>query len=414
MAAGKTAGLLEQERPNIFTQSVGNIPPNQAVTIEISYVEELKYDMGSYEFSFPMVVGPRYIPGAPLTTKSNPGGRAPDTTVVPDGSKITPPLLPPGERGGQDISLSVQLKAGVPVQDIHVITHQATIERHGKSDAKIVLSNSDAIPNKDFTLRYGVGEQPVLALITHSKGSGNGYFMLMIQPTKSTAAQAPPHELVFLVDVSGSMCGLPEEKVKATLQEFFTRSRPNDTMQVVLFASKTVNVFSAPVPCTPENAAKALQAIDDYDGGGGTELLAGVQAVLNAPIDPQRNRIAIMLTDGYIGNEEDVLKAVKEHCGEQIRFWTIGIGSAPNRYLLDGVAKLGGGMSEVIELPTVPGPTVAKMVERMQSAQLANIHIDWNGLQVSEVYPKELPALWADQPLILHGRYFKAAKAGSP
>lgn len=152
---GKTASLLEQERPNIFTQSVGNIQPNDEVRIEISYVDVLDYDMGTYEFHFPMVVGPRYIPGTPTSKipelpdelqgkvgeleapldgppdSADPLGTgiAPDTDRVPDASRITPPVLKPGYRTAHDISLSVSLDAGVPIQDIQITNHTAEVDR---------------------------------------------------------------------------------------------------------------------------------------------------------------------------------------------------------------------------------------------------------------------------------------------
>ncbi|HOF90095.1 MAG TPA: VIT domain-containing protein, partial [Armatimonadota bacterium] len=208
LSRGATASLLEQERPNIFTQSVGNIPPGQEVRIEITYLDVLRYDMGSYEFHFPMVVGPRYLPG---------GDR------VPDAACITPPVLEPGQRNGHDISLSLTLEAGVPIHAIHTSSHRSNITPVRNTGAKVMLLPNDAIPNKDFILRYKVaGEQPQLAMLAHKPEGGDGYFMLMMQPSLDHALRtAPPREMVFLVDVSGSMSGAPTEKVKQTMREFF-------------------------------------------------------------------------------------------------------------------------------------------------------------------------------------------------
>ena len=223
---GATASLLEQERPNIFTQSVGNIKPGEEILIEISYVDVLSYDMGSYEFHFPMVVGPRYIPGTPTSKKPDlpkelegkvgeietpkvevpmegpdPSGTgwSPDTTSVPDASRITPPVLKPGYRTGHDISLSVSLEAGVPVKDINVVNHKAMLKRIGTSGVVAEISSEDSIPNKDFVMKYAVvGEKPEMAVLAHSKGPDQGYFMLMIQPKlDAELAKAPPREVVF-------------------------------------------------------------------------------------------------------------------------------------------------------------------------------------------------------------------------
>ncbi len=387
--AGRTAGLLEQERPNIFTQTVGNIKAKQTVQIEISYIDVLQYDQGAYEMHFPMVVGPRYTAGAR------------------DAERITPPVLAPGQRSGHDISLAVQLNAGVAIQDLKVTDHLVTIDKTGDSGAKITLSPQDAIPNKDFILKYAVaGAKPSVALLTYNQGSGDGYFMLMAQPaTEDATAKTFPRELVFVVDGSGSMLGAPLEKAKATLREFLKRSRPDDTLQVILFAGKATKVFDAPVPATAENADKAVAAIDNYAGGGTTEMLDAIHAALDAPIDPARVRVAIMLTDGYIGNEDAVIKCVGENTGDQVRFWALGIGAAPNRYLLDGIAKQGGGMAKVVSLKTDPAEVVPEVIDRIHRAQIGNLRLDWNGLQVHDVYPQRIPELYAGRPVIVYGRY---------
>ena len=436
---GATASLLEQERPNIFTQSVGNIKPGEEILIEISYVDVLSYDMGTYEFHFPMVVGPRYIPGTPTSKKPDlpkelkgkvgeievpeverpmegpdPSGTgwSPDTTRVPDASRITPPVLKPGYRTGHDISLSVSLEAGVPVKDINVVNHKAMLKRIGASGAVAEILPEDSIPNRDFVMKYAVvGEKPEMAVLAHSKGSDQGYFMLMIQPKlDAELVKAPPREVVFLIDVSGSMGGEPTEKVKEAMRHFFRLSKPDDTVQVITFAGSANKLFEKPVPATEENVSRALHFTQQIRGGGGTEMLKGIKMVLNEPVDPERVRIVVMLTDGYIGNEAEIIEEVGRRSGDQVRFWAIGIGSSPNRFLIDGVAKQGGGMSGVIELDTDPKELVSQIVERIHRAQLAKIQIDWNKLSVSEIFPRRIPELWAGRPVIVFGRYAEGGK----
>ncbi len=430
---GKTASLLEQERPNIFTQSVGNIPPKDEVRIKISYVDVLDYDMGTYEFHFPMVVGPRYIPGTPTSRTpklldelhgkvgeleaplegapegADPSGTgvSPDTDRVPDASRITPPVLKPGYRTAHDISLSVSLDAGVPIQDIEITNHTAAVERAGASGATAVLSPADSIPNKDFVMKYAVaGKKPEMAVLAHAKGPEQGYFMLMIQPKlDAELAEAPPREIVFLVDISGSMSGAPTKKVKETMHHFLRRTKPNDTLQVITFASWADKLFKKSVPATQANIEHALNFTQQVRGGGGTEMLKAIKLVLNEPVDPERVRTVVMLTDGYIGNEAEIIAEVDKQAGDQIRFWAIGVGTSPNRYLIDGVAKHGGGMAKVLELNTDPGPLVAEIADRIHRAQLAKIQIDWNGLSVYETYPRRIPELWAGRPVIMFGRY---------
>jgi len=437
LAAGLTAALLEQERPNIFTQSVGNIKPHQEINIEISYVDVLKYDMGTYEFHFPMVVGPRYIPGAPISKKpevpdelkgkvgetdveGDAAGRDPkgtgwsaDTDRVDDASRITPPVLKPGFRTGHDISLAVKLDSAEPVRDLKDIPHEAELEREGKTKAFINLSPADAIPNKDFVLKYTViGDKPEMAVLSHRPAEGEGYFMLMIQPKiEEKLAKAPPREICFLIDVSGSMSGAPTEKVKDAMRHFFKLTKAEDTIQVVTFSGGAQSLFRGYVPADEKNVAAALNFTEGIRGSGGTRMLEGIKKVLADPLDPKRVRIVVMLTDGYIGNEAEIIAEVGKRAGDQVRFWTIGIGSSPNRFLIDGVAKTGGGMSEVLELQTDPEFLVRRIVERIHRAQFANIKIDWSLLPVFETYPAKVPELWAGRPVILFGRYEAGGKS---
>ncbi len=403
LAAGQAAALLEQERPNIFTQSVGNIEPGQKVDIEISYVDVLKYDLGTYEFHFPMVVGPRYNP------QSSPG-----QPEVADAGKINPPVLKPTERTGHDVSLSVNLDAGVPIQNLSNSNHKVHTIRKEDRTARVRLLQEDSIPNKDFVLRYEVvGEKPEMAVLSHtgeysgdSRQLGEGYFMLMIQPKEDERLKkSPPREIVFLIDVSGSMRGEPTAKVRDAMKNMLNLCREKDTFQVVTFASNANKLFEAPVAVNDANRTRALDFTSAIRGGGGTRMLEGVKMAIDQPIDEKRIRIVVMLTDGYIGNEAQIIQHVGENCGDQIRFWCIGIGQSPNMMLVDGVARQGGGMGKKLGLKDETEGMTTEVMTRIQRAQLAKVNIDWGDLQVSETFPAKLPELWAGRPVIVYGRY---------
>ncbi len=379
--------------------------------IEISYVDVLDYDMGVYEFHFPMVVGPRYNAGAafPGTT----GGPSPDPkTIVGEGPTtlphgVNPAYLKPGFRTGHDISLEVRLDSGVPLQDIQIPSHEAEVQRIGGREVIARLLPSDTIPNKDFVMKYGVvGEKPEMAILAHKQSDDDGWFMLMIQPKlDEELKKAPPRELVFLIDVSGSLGGEPTAKVKETMKRCFELTRSEDRLQVITFAGQANKLFPAPVPVTEENVQKAMNFTEAVQAGGGTRMLEGIKMVLNEPPDPERVRICIMLTDGYIGNEAEIIAEVGKRAGDRIRFWTLGIGSSPNRFLLDGVARQGGGMSKVVGLTDDPELLVREIVERIHRAQLASISIDWGELEAYETYPARIPELWAGRPVVVFGRY---------
>jgi Ca-activated chloride channel family protein len=436
LARGRTAALLEQERPNIFTQSVGNIPPAGQVRIEIAYVDVLEYDLGEYEFHFPMVVGPRYIPGSPLsstppvpaelagkvgelpqTLPPAPGvpgpkgtGWSPDTARVPDASRITPPVLKPGFRTGHDIALSLSLDAGVPVGALVSTNHQVRIHRRGPTRARVKLSEADAIPNKSFVLRYKVvGRKPQMAVLAHRPKGKAGYFLLMVQPAEDERLkQSPPRELVFLVDVSGSMSGKPIAKVREAMGAMLKLCRKQDTLQVVTFAGYAQKLFARPLAATAQNVAKALGFSRGFRGGGGTRMLEGVRLALAEPPDPKRVRIIVMLTDGYIGNEAEIIAEVGRRAGDRVRFWCIGIGGEPNRFLVDGVARQGGGMSKVLRLEDDLAKLATEVMARIQRAQLGDVRIDWAGAKVYQTYPARIPELWAGRPITLFGRYDSA------
>ena len=408
--AGHVAALLDQERPNIFTQSVANIVPGDDVTVKIRYVEVLKYDDGLYGFVFPMVVGPRYIPGAPNGTPSS-GGWAPNTGLVSDASRITPPVLKPEERCGHDISVSVKLDAGVPVSGITSPSHKIDVRRIDRSKANVKLQPGDTIPNKDFILRYGVaGERMESAVITHASDTGN-YFLMMVQPkARYDPSEITPRELVFVMDCSGSMSGAPIEKAKEAVKRCLKELHPGDSFQVIRFSESASALSGKPLPNTPANVKKAVSYIEGLRGGGGTRMIEGIKAALDYPCDPGRMRIVLFMTDGYIGNEREILAAIRDKLGDS-RLFSFGVGSSVNRYLLDRMAEVGRGTVQYVRPDEDTEDAVSRFCERIANPCLTDIAIDWKGLDVIDVFPARIPDLFKSQPLFIVGKFGKAGEA---
>jgi Ca-activated chloride channel family protein len=399
---GQTASLLEQERPNVFTQSVANILPGEQIKITISYVETLKYEDGSYEFVFPMVVGPRYVPGSPTGATGN--GFVPDTTQVPDASRVTPQPAPEGMRAGHDVSLEVSLDAGVPIDALSSKTHEVTVERPDSRRAMVRLKDLATIPNKDFILRYDVaGKKIEDALLTHSSDKG-GYFTLILQPPdRVTAEDVTPKELVFVLDTSGSMGGFPIEKAKETMKLALDNLYPYDTFNLITFSGDEHILFPEPVPATKENLAKAQAFLESRTGGGGTQMMKAIKASMD-PSDAQGHvRIVVFMTDGYVGNDMEIIGEVQKH--PNARVFAFGIGSSVNRFLLDNMAKYGRGEVEYVGLNDDGSVAARRMHERVRNPLLTDISIDWNGLPVGDVYPKNVPDLFSAKPVIVTGRY---------
>jgi Ca-activated chloride channel family protein len=399
---GQVAGLLDQERPNIFTQSIANIMPGEKVTVTISYVETLKYEDGSYQFVFPMVVAPRYIPGA--ATSAGAGGTSPNTTQVPDASRITPPVTPKGTRVGHDISVDVSLDAGVPIDELKSISHEIDVERPNGWSAHVRLKNKDEIPNKDFVLKYDVaGRRVEDALLTHRTDKG-GFFTFILQPPdRVTVEDVTPKEIVFVLDTSGSMSGFPIEKAKESMKLALDGLYPQDTFNLITFAGDTSILFPQPVPATKENMAKAQKFLETRKGGGGTEMMKAIKAALDPSDAGGHIRIVCFMTDGEVGNDMEIISEVQKH--PNARIFAFGIGSSVNRFLLDKIAEEGRGEVEYVSLNEDGSAAARKFHERIRSPLLTDISIEWAGLPVADVYPKRIPDLFSAKPVILTGRY---------
>jgi len=405
-ASGQVASLLDQERPNIFTQSVANILPGEKIKITISYVETLKYDNGAYEFVFPMVVAPRYVPGA-VTSQKVGNNFAPNTDQVPDAKRITPRPVPMGIRAGHDISLDITLDAGMAIDSVDSKTHQVSIERPNLSSAKIKLKDLDTIPNKDFILRFDVSGSAIRdAVITHRLDKGGFFTMILQPPDRVTVEDVMPKELVFVLDTSGSMSGFPIEKAKETMKLALANLYPSDTFNLITFSGDTHILFDQPVPATPENLQKAQAFLASRQGRGGTEMMTAIKAALE-PSDKQDHvRIVCFLTDGLVGNDMAIIDEVKKH--PNARVFAFGIGNSVNRFLLDEISEQGRGEVQYVGLNEDGSAAARRFHERVRNPLLTDISIEWDGLNVSDVYPQKIPDLFSAKPVVLTGRYLNS------
>ncbi|HEY2233206.1 MAG TPA: VIT domain-containing protein, partial [Candidatus Angelobacter sp.] len=408
---GHTAALLDQERPNIFTQSVTNIPPNGTVQIKLSVLELLKYEAGTYEFAFPLVVGPRYIPGNP--TSGGDHGTMPNSDQVPDASRISPPVAgvhTDDARAGHDVSMEVNLAAGVPVGDVESTSHKIFADRTGADSYHVTLADQAVPPNKDFILKYKVAGTGISdAILTHADKTG-GYFTLILQPPDRPQEKAlVPRQLIFVVDTSGSMWGFPLEMAKKTVQRALDNLRKDETFNLITFSGDTRILFPEPVPATPENVAKAKEVLAGAYGSGGTEMMKAIRTALgddagaDKPMEADPIRVVCFMTDGYVGNDADIIAEIKKH--SDARVFSFGIGTSVNRFLLTKMAEEGHGDVEFVTAPGEAQAAADRFYERVHSPVLTNIAIDWNGLPVTDVYPKDVRDLFSAKPIIITGRY---------
>jgi Ca-activated chloride channel family protein len=396
---GHVAALLTQERPNLFTQKVANIEPGAEIVVVMSYAQALRYDAGAYELVFPLVAGPRHVPKSSKLTREA-------------AAAVQPQVLLPGMRSSHDVAIHVELDAGVPIQGVRSPSHAIEAAVAART-AKIALAAGDTIPNKDFILRYDVaGDRPEVAVVAHrAAGAEPGSFFLMMQPPKAPAdAEVTPKELVFVIDTSSSMNGLPLEKARALVHTALGGMGPEDTFQIVRFDDAASALGAAPIANKPRNVQLALEWLDALEAGGGTDMTTGIRAALDFPRDPARLRVVAFLTDGYIGNEDEILAVVKEELGDA-RLFSFGVGSAVNRYLLEEMAELGRGAVQVVRPDEDTTAAVERFHDRIARPLLTDVTIDWGGLAVEGVTPAAIPDLFADQPVVLLGRYTAGGSA---
>lgn len=389
-AQGQAAGLLDQERPNIFTQSVANIMPGATVRIQISYAELMKYEDGEFVFSFPMTVAPRYL------------GR------TPDASKVSPPIAPKGTTTGASIDLSVDVDAGAPIYDLTSLLHKVSVRQVSPGHDVVKLANEAEVPNRDFILKYRTAGRGVeSAFITQSDPDGQGgFFTLVTTPPETPASdQIVPREVIFVLDTSGSQQGFPLAKGKELDHKLIDTLRPDDTFNVLKFNMQVTPLWSSPRHKTEDNLAEANKFIDAMVAGGGTDIHGGLLAALDPPADPHRVRLVVIETDGLIGNENEVLDAIQKHKGKGARVFTFGVGNSVNRFIINAMSQVGKGDSEMVTLADKADAAVERFVKRTQTPILTNLSATFDGVAVEDVLPKEIPDVFDNKPVVLYGRY---------
>ena len=401
-AQGYRASLLVQRRPNIFEQKVANIEPGRAIDVDITYFHTLNYRDGWYSFVFPMVVGPRY----------NPPGHADPIAAAPRGGGATNPggtavqYLSPDERSGHDIGIRVRIDAGVTIEEIKS-SHEITATRERPESASVTLAQGTAIPNRDFVLDFRVAGRTVKSnLLTYTDPeTSEGFFTLMLIPPLDTMAIARrPMEMVFVIDCSGSMDGRPLEQAKEAVATALARLEPTDTFQIIRFSDRASRFGRAPLPASEQNLAAAHRYLWELDSDGGTQMIEGIRAALDFPRSRTHLRFVSFMTDGYIGNESEILAAVHRRVGAS-RIFSFGVGSSVNRYLMERMAKAGRGVAAYLGLDDSAEDVMAAFFDRVSRPALTDIEIDWGGMTVSETYPAQLPDLFVGRPLVVAGKY---------
>ncbi len=403
-AEGRKASLVEQERPNLFTNSVANIGPGETVTVTIEYQQSLRLDAGQFRLRFPLAVTPRYIPGMPLASDetvqpSGGDGWAFDTDQVPDAARISPPVVAPGEALVNPVQLVAELDAGFPLGLLESNYHAVAIQRHGNGRATVTLSTLPA--DRDFELAWAPqsGKVPRAALFTGQEAGGD-YALLMLTPPTEAAERRLPRDVVFVIDTSGSMGGASIVQAKEALALAVDRLENTDRFNIIRFSSDSSALWSTLHAATPENRADARHWIDGLHASGGTEMAAALKRALEGGAEGGRVRQVIFLTDGAVGNEAALFDIIQARLGAS-RLFTIGIGSAPNSHFMTKAAQFGRGTFTYIGRLGEVREKMTALFRKLETPVLTGLELHWpEGVQ-AEVYPRRLPDLYAGEPVVV-------------
>jgi len=412
-AQGKKAALIEQERPNLFTNSVANIAPHETVVVEIEYQQVLRYNNGEFRLRFPMAITPRYIPGTPSEesmTRFDKRGWAVDTDRVPDASRITPPVWR-GEGKINPIALTVHLDAGFHLA--RVVSPYHAIRRVDQDAARgittITLADSDTVTDRDFELSWAPapGRAPRAALFTEQVGAEHYHLLMVLPPDAAAPQQRLPREVVFVIDTSGSMAGTSIEQAKQALVLALQRLQPGDRFNVISFNSTTDRLYGDARPASPEYLDQARRYVAALNAGGGTEMRPALEAALRNSQEDNALRQVIFLTDGSVGNESELFRLIHDRLGRS-RLFTIGIGSAPNSHFMTKAAQFGRGTFTYIGDLSEVRSKMEGLFQKLDSPLMSDLTIDAGGAAL-ESYPQRLPDLYRGEPLIIA---MKGAKEG--
>ena len=389
---GKSASLLEQQRPNVFSMSLANVMPQEQVEIELRYTELIVPTDNVYEVVFPTVVGPRYM--------------SPNDQAKQEDGFVSSPYQHQGTKPATALHISAKIFAGLPIYDLSCPSHQIAPQWWNPTNAQLTLDDADPFQgNRDFILRYRLAGEQINSGLLLFKGHGENFFLYMAQPPQRVATEAiPAREYIFVVDVSGSMEGFPLNTSKRLLRDLIGKLRPTDLFNVVLFAGDSTVLSPQSLQANQQNIASAIRLLEQQRGAGGTELLPAIKQAMSLPRQEGISRSVVLVTDGYISGEQGVFEHIRANLN-QSNVFAFGIGSSVNRYLIEGVAKAGMGEPFVVTEEAEAEGVADKFREYIQTPVLSDIKVRAIGFNIYDVNPVQFPDLFAQRPIVLFGKW---------
>jgi Ca-activated chloride channel family protein len=394
---GRKAALVEQLRPNLFTNTVAHIGPGEEVEVTIEYQQVLGFENGEFSLRFPLAVTPRYVPmGGEATGFGGTSVPAPSGT----GSAAS------GTKPANPVDIAVFIDAGVPIAAARSSYHDAAFGKAGDGRLTMQLVRPQEEADRDFELSWSLAPAatPRAAMFTQSRGASD-YALLMVVPPQPTAAeradfQRLPRETILVIDTSGSMQGAPMEQARAALLMALARLEPRDRFNVVEFNSRTRALYPEAQPATPGNLDAARAWVSALKAGGGTEMAGALAFALDGRDVPGHLRQVIFVTDGAVAHEDALFALIRGRLGGT-RLFTVGIGSAPNGHFMTRAAQLGRGTFTFVGNVQEVQEKMARLFAKIESPVLRDVALRFADGSPVETYPPQVPDLYLGEPVLV-------------
>ena len=413
--AGHRAAITEEERPGVFTMRVGNLPPGETATVHLSLIGPLPFADGEATFHFPLVVAPRYIPGATLPGPSVGDGVAADTDAVPDASRISPPVLLPGFPNPVRLGLAVDvLPSSLAPADFRSSLH-AVVLGDGGVVRRIVLQPGERL-DRDFILRFRLGRDQVgasLCLQPDEAGDEGTFLLTLAPPTAMKDGQYRPRDVAFVLDRSGSMGGWKMVAARRAMARMVDSLTDRDRFTVLAFDDRIETPpggeGQALTAATDRRRFQAVEFLNHVEARGGTEMAHPLDAATTELLSDGgagRDRILVLVTDGQVGNEDQLLRTLAPRL-KTIRVFTLGVDKAVNAAFLKRLSDLGGGHSELVESEERLDDVMDRVHRHIGTPVLTGLRLEPAGLSFTpgSLTPSRLPDLFVGTPLTILGRY---------
>jgi Ca-activated chloride channel family protein len=385
--AGKRASLLSQQRPNIFTLSATNIGPGEQVRVSIEFQQKVHFTGEAFELRFPMVVAPRYIP---------------QSMPLAEAAAVSPPVIAQSAGLINPLAMQVRIDAGMPLAEVVSRYHRMVESRDEQGVVHLKLADGEVQADRDMVINWRpeIGAEPELALF-REQWQGQDYALLMLMPPAAAVAEESlSRELVFIIDRSGSMNGPSMAQAKAALRLAVSRLKSHERFNLIAFNNRTESLFSSPQIANKPNQQRAIDFIDRLQATGGTEMMSALELALNQQAQTEQLRQIVFLTDGSVGNEQQLFALIQHKLGDS-RLFTVGIGSAPNSHFMQRAADFGRGSFSYIGDLSEVSTAMQALFAKLEHPSMRDIQLTWQGRGALEVEPRRLPDLYLGEPLLL-------------